>query len=429
MSINNLKIIDLFSGAGGLTEGFRSPIFDIIAHVEKDKAACATLRLRDCFYYLKENKHQNIYYDFLAGRISKEKMYSMVPDEILSKTINIEINNNTLNGIFEKLDTSIKKQTKIFAIIGGPPCQAYSTIGRGRNSAKKKDDLRIYLYRYYIEFLKKYKPEFFIFENVKGLLSFKDFDGKYLLNKKNNVLGGIMYEEFKACGYELDFRIINTQDYGIPQKRERIVLFGVKAGNLNAISTFFQELAGLKDRTVNLKEAFFDLPKMNAGETKNVYSNEPNQYIKKYYRKEIDVPLTQNTSRPNNARDLAIYREVVMAKQNKHNLKYNELSEELKTHKNMNMFLDRYKALSWSAPSHTVVAHIAKDGHYYIHPDLSQNRSITVREAARIQSFPDDFFFENSRTNAFMQIGNAVPPILSKKIAKAIIQTCKRAVL
>lgn len=103
-------------------------------------------------------------------------------------------------------------------------------------------------------------------------------------------------------------------------------------------------------------------------------------------------------------------------------MRYNELPENLRTHKNVDKFLDRYKALSWDKPSHTIVAHIAKDGHHYIHPDVNQNRSITVREAARIQGFPDDFYFEPSRTQAFTQIGNAVPPILSHKIANLIIK-------
>ncbi|HHP7817663.1 TPA: DNA cytosine methyltransferase, partial [Streptococcus pyogenes] len=125
--------------------------------------------------------------------------------------------------------------------------------------------------------------------------------------------------------------------------------------------------------------------------------------------------------RPHNENDLKIYKLVLRAKKKGKNLRYIDIPEELQTHSNTTSFLDRYKALDYGSVSHTVVAHIAKDGHYYIHPDLRQNRSITVREAARIQGFPDDFYFEHSRTAAFKQIGNAVPPILSKKIAMAVI--------
>jgi len=146
----------------------------------------------------------------------------------------------------------------------------------------------------------------------------------------------------------------------------------------------------------------------------------PTQFIRENYRGIKGVPLTQNISRPNRLIDLEIYKQVVLAKQQGKNLKYDNLPKKLQLHKHTTIFLDRFKALSADKPAHTIVAHIAKDGHHYIHPDIKQNRSITVREAARLQGFPDDYFFESSRTQAFVQIGNAVPPIFSKKIAKAV---------
>lgn len=141
----------------------------------------------------------------------------------------------------------------------------------------------------------------------------------------------------------------------------------------------------------------------------------------KYFRQDDNLPLTQNISRKNNSNDLKIYRLVAKAKSRGKNLKYDELDTTLQTHRHTDKFLDRFKALSWDSPSHTIVAHIAKDGHHYIHPDIKQNRSITVREAARLQGFPDSYYFLDSRTSAFTQIGNAVPPIFSRKVAEAIV--------
>ncbi|CAH1851123.1 C-5 cytosine-specific DNA methylase [Leuconostocaceae bacterium R-53105] len=179
-------------------------------------------------------------------------------------------------------------------------------------------------------------------------------------------------------------------------------------------------MESFQEPEVSLEKALSDLPFVKAGSQNNVYNKKPTEYVALHYRLDSRTPLTQNIARANNINDLKIYKEVVKSKHEGHNMKYNELSERLKTHKHQDKFLDRYKALDYNRPSHTIVAHIAKDGHHYIHPDIDQNRSITLREAARIQGFSDDFYFENSRTAAFIQIGNAVPPIFSEKIAKAI---------
>lgn len=411
MKNNRYKIIDLFSGAGGLTEGFRGKNWEVISHVEKEAAASKTLQLRDAYYYLKNNNKLYLYAQFLNQEISEEELFSNVPKKIQNKTLNEAIGEDTIDSIFEKISLDLNKN-KVSGVIGGPPCQAYSTIGRSVNSRIKETDGRIYLYRYYIEFLKKYKPEFFVFENVKGLLSFKDSDNELLFPK--------MQEEFRESGYELDFRLVNTAEYGIPQKRERIIIFGVPKKNKALISEFFNQLHQLKEPPVDLKTALEDLPKLKAGQVIDVYSKQPNSYIQKHFRTNHRIPLTQNVSRPNKENDLNIYKIVSKAKKNGQNVKYNELPNKLRTHSHQDKFLDRYKALDWNGQSHTVVAHIAKDGHHYIHPDINQNRSITVREAARIQGFPDDYYFENSRTAAFTQIGNAVPPILSQKISRAI---------
>ena len=405
-----INIIDLFSGAGGLTEGFRNQQYKILGHVEKEKAACETLKLREVYYYLKKKNKLGLYNDFLNSKSSIEDLLKHVPQEKLNKILNFEISQENIHSIFSFFDDLGEN---VDGIIGGPPCQAYSTIGRARNASKKSSDERIYLYKFYIHFLNKYQPKFFIFENVKGLLSFRDADDEYLLPR--------MKKEFEEAGYSLGYEVLNTKNYGVPQSRERLIIFGVMNEKKELIQEFFKNLKKYEENEVDVKTAFQGLPSLKAGEVNNSYTNLSNDYVEQNFLQDSKTPLTQNIARPNNSNDLAIYKIVAEAKKNGKNIKYSELDSKLKTHKHTDKFLDRFQALSWNSPSHTVVAHISKDGHHYIHPDTKQNRSITVREAARLQGFPDNYYFLDSRTSAFTQIGNAVPPIFSKKMADAIL--------
>lgn len=413
-----INLIDLFSGAGGLTEGFSEhDNFRVLGHVEKDFSASQTLKLRESFHYLSKNEELGIYFDYLNNKITLDSLFENIPDAILNKVINEEISNDSLKKIFDKLDDIVGNST-VNGIIGGPPCQAYSTIGRARNVLKKDFDNRIYLYEFYIEFLKKFNPDFFVFENVKGLLSFRDSNNELLLPK--------IESDFEKAGYNIQYEIINTKFFDVPQSRERLIIFGAKNHFKNMPKDFFDVLNSKKSNTIStVREALIGLPALGEGEMNNSYTAENSDYVNKYFKRIDNVPLTQNFARPHNKRDLEIYKQVSVAKLSGKNLKYNELSPRLKTHKHDDKFLDRFKALSWDSPSHTVVAHIAKDGHHYIHPDINQNRSITVREAARLQGFPDDYYFLYSRTSAFTQIGNAVPPILSQKFSKVISEIYK----
>jgi len=406
-----MNILDLFSGCGGLTEGFRSDFFEIMCHIEMDENACNSLKTREAYYFLNENDQIGIYESYLNGEIDRNELYSYIPNALLDKIINSTISYETINPLIDEIN-KLKGNSRIDGIIGGPPCQAYSTIGRARNENKKERDNRIYLYKYYSYFLEYYSPKFFIFENVKGLLSYKDQFDEKLLPK--------IIEEFESLNYDVHFKIINSADYGVPQKRERLFIFGIKQDEGINAELFFDNLSLKRGEVITLRELFNDLPVLHSGETVNEYNNsQPNDFVQRYIRNENDI-LTQNISRINNDRDKQIYHHVSLAKSNGINLKYNELPKNLKSHKNDTHFIDRFKSLDFNDVSHTLVAHISKDGHYYIHPDINQNRSITVREAARIQTFPDNFYFESSRTAAFRQIGNAVPVVLSKKIASAI---------
>ncbi len=404
-----MNIIDLFAGAGGLSEGFRNDKFNILFHIEMDSDASETLKTREAYYYLKNNDQLNHYYDYLNKRISKEELYKLIPREFLDSVLNVEISDDTIEKIFNKIDDKLQKE-QLNGIVGGPPCQAFSMIGRVSNKDKKSDDKRIYLYEYYVDFLKRYKPDFFVFENVKGLLSFKDENNELLLPK--------IIKAFEEVGYSIQKDIIDTSEYYVPQNRERLFVFGFKK-EFDQVN-FFEELAKEKKTPITLQELFEDLPIIKHGEENNEYRmNATSRFVIENLRS-TDAPLTFNIARPHNERDLSIYKIVAEAKREGRQIRYFDLPSKLKTHKSTDVFTDRFKALKYDDYSHTIVAHIAKDGHYYIHPDVKQNRSITVREAARIQTFPDDFFFEGSRSSAFKQIGNAVPPILSKKIANTI---------
>ncbi|QDY32709.1 DNA cytosine methyltransferase [Clostridium sporogenes] len=405
-----LHCIDLFAGAGGLSEGFERQGFKFVAHIEMDYAASLTLKTRQAYFYLKRNKKLDLYKKYIKGQISREEFYLNIPEKVFRKVINREISDDSISEIFNIIDQN-RKGKQIDVIVGGPPCQAYSLMGRARDPKKMKEDKRNYLYKQYIRFLVKYKPKIFVFENVVGLLSSK---GGKIFND--------MKKEFEKAGYKIDYKLLDASDFGVPQKRKRIIIIGWNE-NVDFIYPEFKK--DDKYRSFNIRTLFEDLPAIKSGEDYSdfLYSNNPNTFLKKTkIRKKWDV-LTQHVSRYNNERDLNIYKKCVEVWNTEHRkLKYNELPQNLITHKNINSFLDRFNVVPYDGISHTVVAHICKDGHYYIHPDIKQNRSISIREAARIQTFPDDYYFENSRTTAFKQIGNAVPPLMAEKIAKVIKQ-------
>ena len=411
-----MNFIDLFSGAGGLSEGFIREGFNAVAHVEMDKASCNTLLTRTAYHYLLEKGHKDIYIDYLKEKITREQLYELLPEELRKSVINEPIGAGNNKKIFKQIN-EIKGEKSIDLIVGGPPCQAYSLIGRAADKNGMKDDDRNYLYIQYAEFLKKYKPKVFVFENVLGLLSAKDKNGERYLDK--------MLELFREIGYETEYQLLHANDFGVLQKRKRVILIGKRGVEKDFYPKFKK-----KNIKVNVEEIFKGLPKLKAGEG-NFYSTKYTKETSKYL-KDIKVQngldfTTQHIARPHNIQDKEIYRIAIKKWQKKgERLNYNDLPDRLKTHKNRSSFTDRFKVVAEElATCHTVVAHIAKDGHYYIHPDIKQNRSITPREAARLQSFPDDYFFEgqsekSSRTAAFKQIGNAVPPLMAEEIAKEI---------
>lgn len=405
--MSKLTYIDLFAGAGGLSEGFIREMFEPVAHVEMSAEASDTLKTRLAFHYFNHKKKLQPYYDYLRQDKSRKELWDEIPQHLVESVINEEINDKTIESIFQKIDLQLDER-KVDVIIGGPPCQAYSLVGRSRDPNRMKDDKRNFLFRYYAKFLIRYKPKYFVFENVLGLLTAGN--AKYL----NEML-----ELFEEIGYSADMKVLNSEEYGVLQKRRRVIIIGRKGKT----KFNFPELKTIENNWQTKKDLFFDLPYLKPGQELDVanYTKGINEYLKKTEtRNGIDY-TTQHITRNHNDRDLEIYSLAIDRWLNeRQRLKYNDIPKKLQTHKNTEAFLDRYKVIDPTGHSHTVVAHIAKDGHYYIYPDLKQVRSISVREAARIQSFPDDYFFEGGRTAAFKQIGNAVPPLMAEKIAASL---------
>ncbi|MCW4452463.1 DNA cytosine methyltransferase [Kaistella sp. BT6-1-3] len=401
-----IKFIDLFAGAGGLSEGFIRAGFTPVAHVEMNRDACDTLRTRTAFHWLKEKNRVGEYYDYLKGDITRDVLWKKIPGHLINSVINTEISNKTLPDIFDHIDSELE-QKEVDLIIGGPPCQAYSVAGRVRKDMT--DDPRNHLYKHYVEFLKKYKPKMFVFENVPGILSANN--GHYLQ---------LIFDAVREAGYELDKQILNARDFGVLQDRKRVIIIGWR----NDLNLEYPHFNKVEMQFQIGKHLFSDLPKIKSGQGNwgvSKYTKKTNSYLKSSgIRNGIDF-TTQHISRFNNDNDLEIYRIAVDKWVNKgKRLNYAELPIRLIKHNNVKSFTNRFQVVNHEGISHTVVAHICADGHYYIHPDIHQNRSITVREAARIQSFPDDYFFESSRTAAFKQIGNAVPVLMAEGIAKKL---------
>ncbi len=411
-----MNFIDLFAGAGGMSEGFIRAGYEPIAHVEMDEAACYTLKTRAAYHYLKSTNNFDVYKAYLKNEITRIELYRQIPTEILRSVINLSIGGENNPKIHKAIEAQLGSR-KVDLIIGGPPCQAYSLVGRARSEDGMKGDHRNYLYVQYAKYLERYQPKMFVFENVLGLKSAGS--GVYLRN---------MERLFDKKGYKMKLFTVEANNFEVLQKRKRVIILGWQDG----LKVELPDLEAIQSNSeYTVRELLDDLPELRAGQGKDKYvqyDKPSTDYLEKSgIRNGINI-LTQHVARPHTDHDKEIYRIAVHLLENGERLNYRMLPKELKTHSNQHSFFDRFKVVDPNANySHTVVAHIAKDGHYYIHPDIKQNRSLTIREAARLQSFPDDYYFEGvkekkNRTAAFKQIGNAVPPLMAEKIGKQLIQ-------
>lgn len=396
MGKKKYTFIDLFAGCGGLSEGFYRTGFQALAHVEINHWACETLRTRMKYYGYKD--------------IDK----AVIEQDITSEDILERIESST-NGVSPDI------------IIGGPPCQAYSTAGRVRDGKKMAQDPRNFLFESYVRILEHFRPKFFVFENVTGILSAK-VNGKLIFPQVLEALG----KEYKLIDNP-DILLHNTANYGVPQIRKRIIIMGVRKDIVgkeaidlyNAVKKTHYDpdmdvdkRNGLK-RFVDVKEAIGDLPPVKPGQDASTDSyNYPcdNEFLRKIGSSGIH-PLMDHIARKQNATDRERF-DVMIG----NHWSFGEMRKARPDleHEHARLFDNSYVVQWWDLPSKTILAHIHKDGFQFIHPDINQLRTFTVREAARIQSFPDDFVFEGSRGEKYKQIGNAVPVLFAEALAKAI---------
>lgn len=407
--MSDVVLIDIFAGAGGLTEGFLRSDYTFVSYIEMDRDAIQTLETRGLYHHLQSDGDPEDYTEYVNGEIGREELFRRYPDFDSELYMNLELTEENVDRVIETIRSKMNDMgtVSVDGIIGGPPCQAYSYAGRSRKNMEK--DRRNYLYLLYIKFLKEFQPEFFVFENVPGMKS----------AQRGHILSDFQ-RKVTDLEYKLDFEVRDAYNFGVPQRRRRIIVIGHRMED-KRIQFDEERYAG----TVN--DILCDLPALEPGQGTDgpqEYRSRPSRLLNEMgIRTENDI-LRHHQARRHNPRDREIYRRTIDAwNSERRRLKYTELPPELRTHRNTRSFLDRYKVVAGDLPySHTIVAHISKDGHYYIHPDREQARSLTVREAARIQSFPDNYIFEGSMTSKYRQIGNAVPPLMSEKIARKLYE-------
>lgn len=403
-----VNTIDLFAGCGGLTEGFKqSGYYNNIACVEWDKAACDTLR-----YNLK-NKWK---YNDADRRIVRFDIQRT--NELINGW------NDDEYGKCEGLDLLVKNYGgNVDLIIGGPPCQAYSVAGRIRDKNEMKNDYRNYLFENYLEIVKHYKPKAFVFENVPGILSARPGDGKKLIID-------IIKEKFNNSGYvildNLNNAIIDFTEYGVPQKRSRIIILALRRDCYDnpklLLEKFYNETLASKkcEGVATVRKAIGDLPALKplAEPVKVNGKTYSHSFVPKGFK------LTNHTPRFSNLRDIEIFK--LLTKDIESGANEYVSTDSLKqlytkvTGKESN--IHKYHVIRWDEPSNTIPAHLYKDGLRHIHPDPKQARTITVREAARLQTFPDDYEFITGTAIDYKMIGNAVPPLFARLLAESVYE-------
>lgn len=520
-----IPIIDIFAGPGGLGEGFSSVIakdnsrvFKIALSIEKDSLAHQTLTLRSFFRQFPPGKAPTAYYDFVKGKITFEELEKKCPNEM--KHAKEEAWKATLGESDEavsndEVDKRISKalgKTRDWLLIGGPPCQAYSVVGRSRRKEKILDeskDERVGLYKQYLRILAVHNPSVFVMENVKGLLSAQ--------TEESPVLSKILKDlSNPASTYEVDYGtkavksicpgykvyslvvkptefdnegnpvlaqkdyLIYAEKFGIPQTRHRVILLGVR-NDINVVPDILKE-----ESAVPISKVLDDLPRLRSGLSKTIdgpdiwkgivaqvedktllnglitgvkkeiskqlksvcipKKGKGSEYIvwdkttvynPKWFTDKNLKGVCNHVSRGHMESDLHRYFfAACFAKVERRSPKLEDFPHALlPAHENVqegidqSKFADRFRVQLWNKPAKTITSHISKDGHYYIHPDPTQCRSLTVREAARIQTFPDNYYFCGPRTSQFIQVGNAVPPLLASKIAKVVYKVFQKSVI
>lgn len=397
------KIIDLFAGCGGLLDGFlQTEQYEEIASVEWLKPQVNTLINRlEKKWEINDARERVMYFDIQR----ENELFSGWDDDKF--------------GVGKGLDYYVNKANGIDIIIGGPPCQAYSIAGRVRDENGMKDDYRNYLFEHYLSVVNRYKPKIFVFENVPGMLSAIP-DG--------TLITQLIKVGFESIGYEIindikKYAKVDASDFGVPQARKRLIIIGIRKeqgiDTQTILKNFYEEILPRYkvSNKVSVREAIGDLPKCIP-----VFDEELHKKKIAYFVENKTINTTWHEPRYHNLRDMGIFK--MLAKDlESGELKYSSSKALTKIYEEKvgsKSSIHRYHVLRPDKPSTTIIAHLYKDGNRFIHYDSSQSRTITPREAARLQSFDDDFEFIGSRGDVYQMIGNAVPPILARQIGFAV---------
>lgn len=496
-----IPVIDIFAGPGGLAEGFSSlrdgaeePVFDIRSSFEKEAVAHLTLSLR-AFYraFGHPSDVPGAYYDYLRGKLSRHDLlgnprFLAQTNRAKEETHCHELGVTPAEEIDQKISHALKGDEP-WVLIGGPPCQVYSVVGRSRwrrdNVVKFENDHRHFLYKEYLRIIQQFQPAVFVMENVRGVLSSTHGGSpifQRILDDLSNPSPGLRYE-IRSFNHPSDVQITDPMDFvvraenhGLPQARHRVMLLGVREDmramphqllsrkkpvsvietiedlpairsmisrgkdSLDSWKNIFDELQDILAKTAPDRSEFVrqQLSSSLAGwsiptSAGNRYIHLPDtspkrmpEEIAKWLHDERLEGCIQHEARSHMKSDLHRYLYAACyARRFNVSPKVDEfpdglLPEHLNVRSEQVPFRDRFRVQMAGQPASTVVSHIAKDGHYYIHYDPAQCRSLTVREAARLQTFPDNYFFEGNRTEQYWQVGNAVPPFLARQLAEVV---------
>jgi len=517
----DIPVIDLFAGPGGLSEGFAaftapngSQPFQIPLSIEKDARAHETLRFRAFYRQFKSRHVPEDYYRTLRQEITQDELFARYPMEAAAadrEAWKAELGKTSLREVRQRIKSALRHRTP-WVLLGGPPCQVYSLIGRSRqnNNPAFSSDERHRLYIEYLQALADFRPAIFIMENVKGLLSstweneriferiLSDLHAPLIALRRERRSVQRNAARFGKCRYRIyslvcdhdlfgdsdriDF-IVRMENYGIPQARHRLILLGIREDISHEVPRTLEK----SSRQIRVRDVLNGMPRLRSGLTGEIDTPQNwLQYVKsvsrsnwypairgKYngvaseirqtlerinpprkdrggefisatpriaYRPDwfLDSRLSgycNHHTRGHMASDLDRY--LFAACFSRAEQVSPELAdfprELLPAHRNAkraldgSLFADRFRVQLWYRPASTITSHISKDGHYYIHPDPTQCRSLTVREAARLQTFPDNYFFCGPRTAQYIQVGNAVPPLLANDIADIVYDVLKRS--
>ena len=508
------KIVDLFAGPGGLGEGFSSlrvngeHPFKIAVSVEKDKFAQSTLRLRAYSRLLRrDGRLLDALYSYYKG-LADSPVGSGNEDlwtEAGSEALLLELGEPKDNLFLYERIAQLISNDEHWILIGGPPCQAYSVVGRVRSGANNEKDPRHYLYQEYLNVIRQFRPSIFVMENVRGLLSCQ-LDQKHIIHriledlscpgKSDRGAGNHSYTihsltadacyrpGMDASGLDLKKFVVQCEKYGIPQARHRVILVGIREDIISPLPklepsqpvTVWDAIGDMPELRSRLSRqadsvsiwrdivagACADLSHHASGAKLTPLAQQLRLTAEEVMRKNLShggqwlpgnygaLPVRgtslhewlrdeelggwlNHETRAHMASDLRRYAYVAsyacVEGKNPLAAKDFDLPGLPPDHANWDSghFDDRFKAQLEARPSTTITSHMAKDGHSFIHPDPTQCRSLTVREAARLQTFPDNYFFEGPRTAQYVQVGNAVPPLLARQIAEKVWSVLKPA--